>query len=214
MTRHLVERAASVGESSILGLHWETNHCAETDDQSYALITTHPVVSDLHFFRRDAYDHYVVHVGHSTRFTFLGASDQLIIGDFVDCRRGSPSLRRSARLEFGPDPRSALHVGQGIAMRFRGLKNVTVRTEPTWFDSAREDSRCDVANDQVKIPTDTPASSFPSLSVNDLPLPPHVLQILMQRQQEILRNGGSYDTTFDVAVAGGMSARDRRAAAV
>lgn len=204
-----------MGESSILGLHWETNACAETEDRSYALITTpHPLVSDVHFFRRDTYHDFVVHTGHSTRFTFLGAPEQVLAGEFVDCRRGSPSLRRAVRFEFTPDPRRALHVGQGIAMRFRGLTNITVRTEPTWFDSAREDGRCDLANDQVRIPTGTPATDFPSLSVNDLPLPPHVLQILMQRQQEIHRCGGSYDTTFDVAVAGEMSARDRRAAAV
>jgi len=202
-------------DTGILGLHWETNHCAETADRSYTLITNpHALVSDFHFFRRDAYDDFVAHVGHSTRFTFFGAPDQMLVGDFVDCRCGSPSLRRAVRLEFSPDPHRALHVGQGIAMRFRGLTNITVRTEPTWFDSAREDSRCDVANDQVRIPTDTPVSNFPALSVNDLPLPPHVLQILMQRQQEILRNGGSYDTTFDVAVAGEMGVRDRRAAAV
>ncbi|GGO83010.1 dTDP-4-dehydrorhamnose 3,5-epimerase [Wenjunlia tyrosinilytica] len=204
-----------MGQRSILGLHWEANYCAETADGSYTLVTNpSPLVSDVHFFQRDTYDDYVVHVGHSTRFTFLGAPEQLLVGDFVDCRRGSPSLRQSVRLEFTPDPRRALHVGQGIAMRFQGLTNITVRTEPTWFDSSRPDSHYDVGNDQIRVPTDTPTSSFPSLSVNDLPLPPHVLQILMQRQLEILRNGGSYDTTFDVAVGGEMSARDRRAAAV
>jgi hypothetical protein len=204
-----------VAESSILGLHWESNLCAETPDRSYTLVTSpHSAVSDLHFFERDAHDDYVVHVGHSIRFTFFGAPGQLLTGDFVDCRRGSPSLRQAVRFEFSPDPRRVLHVGQGIAMRFQGLTNITVRTEPTWFDSSREDSHSDVGNDQIRVPTDTPASSFPSLSVNDLPLPPHVLPVLMQRQLEILRNGGSYDTTFDVAVGGEMSARDRRAATV
>jgi hypothetical protein len=204
-----------MGHGSILGLHWETNDCAETADRNYILVTNpHPLVSDVHFFQRDAYDDYVVHVGHSTRFTFFGAPGQLIVGEFVDCRRGSPSLRENARFEFHPDPRRVLHVGQGIAMRFQGLTNITVVTEPTWFDSSRDDSHYDVGNDQIRVPTDTPKSSFPSLSVNDLPLPPHVLQILMQRQLEILRDGGSYDTTFDVAVGGEMSAGDRRAATV
>mgnify|MGYP001345893450 CR=1 FL=1 len=202
------------GDGGIPGLHWESNHCPETGDRGHALITAHPWACELHFFSRDSYDHFVVHVGHSTRCTFLGAPDRLIVGDFVDCRLGSPTLHRALRLRFAPDPRRALHVGQGIAMRLRGLTNVTVRTEPTWFDSAREDNRCDITNDQVRIPTDTPVSSFPALSVNDLPLPPHVLQILTQRRHEILRDGGPYDTAFDVAVAGGTSARDRRTATV
>lgn len=204
-----------MGERGMLGLHWEDNLCAETADGGHTLVTTPaPLLSDVHFFRRDAYDDYVVHVGHSSRFTFFGAPCQPLVGEFVDCRRGSPSLHRTTRLEFTPDPRRVLHVAQGIAMRFRGLTNITVRTETTWFASSRDDSHHDVGNDQIRVPTDTPASSFPSLSVNDLPLPPHVLQILMQRQLEILREGGSYDTTFDVAVGGEMSAGDRRAATV
>lgn len=202
-------------ESSILGLHWESSLCAESADRSHTLVANpHPAVSDLHFFQRDTNNDYVVHAGHSIRFTFFGAPGRLLTGEFVDCRRGSPSLHQTTRLEFTPDPRRVLHVGQGIAMRFQGLANITVRTEPTWFDSSTEDSHYDVGNDQIRVPTDTPMSSFPSLSVNDLPLPPHVLPVLMQRQLEILRNGGSYDTTFDVTAGGEMSVRDRRAATV
>jgi dTDP-4-dehydrorhamnose 3,5-epimerase len=209
-----------MGEPTIPGLHWDANLCAETADRSHTLVAAPAsLVSDVHFFRRDAYDDFVVHVGHSTRFTFLGAPGQPLTGDFVDCRRGSPTLRRAVRLEFTPDPRRVLHVAQGIAMRFQGLTNITVRTESTWFASSPADNphdagHHDIGNDQIRVPTDTPPSSFPSLSVNELPLPPHVLQILMRRRLEILRDGGSYDTTFDVAVGGEMSAGDRRAAPV
>ncbi|MEV5864339.1 hypothetical protein AB0L83_32040 [Streptomyces sp. NPDC052071] len=191
--------------ASILGLHWERNFFAETGERSYTLVANEgPLVSDFHYYAYDSGD-YLLHVGSLNRFTFFGDPDQEITAEFVDCRKGSPSLHQLVRLDFTPDPRKVLHIAQGIAMKFSGMRNILVRSEPVWFAPSSATTNYNVGNDQTYVPAETPASHFPKVSVNDLPLPPEALQIILKRQQEILRNGDSYDTAFDVAVNGEIS---------
>jgi len=189
---------------TIPGLNWEKNFYAETGSASYTLVANPgPLVSDFHFFRRGEMSDFVVHRGHTTRYTFLGDPAQEITATFVDCRRGSPSLHSSVTLEFTPDPRRVLNIPQGVAMRFTGLMNVTLRSEPIWFAPAK-DNGYQVGNDQVRVAPGTPFDRFPVLSVNDLPLPGEVLQIILARQQQMLRDGAGYDVAYEVAVDGAL----------
>lgn len=157
--------------TSILGLHWERNFFAETGDRSYTLVANEgPLVSDFHYYAYESGD-YLLHVGHLNRFTFFGDPKQEITAEFVDCRKGSPSLHELVRLDFTPDPRKVLHVAQGIAMKFSGMRDILVRSEPVWFAPSSATTSYNVGNDQTFVPGETPASRFPEVSVNDLPLP-------------------------------------------
>lgn len=187
-------------DTSIPGLTWAGNYCAETGPKSYTIVANPgPLVTDFHLWLRDAYEAYILHIGQEDRFTFIGELTQEVSARFVDCRRDSPSLHEEAVMSFTPDPRKVLHIPPGVAMYFEGLRNVTVRSEPVWFAPSGV-TPYQVGNDQIRIPVGTSAGDFPTVSVNDLPLPREVLQIICKRQQEMLRSGARYDTTFGVPV--------------
>jgi hypothetical protein len=189
---------AAVSES-IIGLMWSDNFYAETGVDSYTLVANPgPTITDFHLWLQDASQHFVVRVGQDDRYTFIGSIMQSVRASFVDCRVGSPTLRHSAVLEFVPDPTRCLTIPVGVAMFFSGMRHVTVRSEPILYAAGLETEYAP-GNDQIIIHRDTPPVEFPLLSVNDLPLPPEVLQIINRRQQEMLRTGQRYDTTYGVA---------------
>ncbi|MEU6701784.1 hypothetical protein [Pseudonocardia sp. NPDC046786] len=186
----------------ISGLRWESNYCAETGPASYTLVANPgPLVTDFHLWLRDSYEAYVLHVGQEDRLTFIGPPDRTIAARFVDCRRSliDSGQRSLIAFSFVPDPRRVLHVPQGIAMHFAGLCNVTVRSEPVLFAPSKQ-TAYEPGNDQIRISTATSPKDFPSIEVNDLPLPAAVLQSICRREQDMLASGAHYDTTFGIPV--------------
>lgn len=183
---------------SIPDLRWANNYCAETGSESYTIVANPgPLVTDFHLWLRDSYEAYILHVGQEDRFTFIGDPNREITGHFVDCRKGSASLHARVTMNFAPDPRQVLHIPQGVAAWFGGLMHVTVRSEPIWFAPSKK-TPYEVGNDQIRIADSTDTSEFPEISVNDLPLPDQVLQLICKRQQKMLRDGDSYNTSFGV----------------
>jgi hypothetical protein len=182
----------------IAGLRWSSNFCAETGPASYTLVANPgPLVADFHYWQRHEYEVFILHIGQEDRFTFLGNPDIKLRAEFVDCRDGSSTLHGRVVMSFNPDPRRLLHIPQGIAMFFSGLTAVTVRSEPVLFAPSKK-THYSVGNDQIRISTGTAIQDFPVVGVNDLPLPPDVLQIICKREQEMLRTGASYETSFGI----------------
>jgi hypothetical protein len=189
-----------VTQTGIVGLLWEKNFYAETGTNSYTLVSNPgPLISDFHFWLKDSYESYVIHVGQEDRFTFIGAIGRSISARFVDCRKGSPTAHQLVAMDFAPDPRRALHIPAGVAVFLENMRHVTIRSEPILFAPARETYYAP-GNDTIIVGTGTDPAAFPLLSVNDLPLPGEVLQIINRRQQSMLKSGAPYDVTYGVAI--------------
>ena len=87
---------------SIDGLRWEANWRASNGGTSYVIPfpTMRPFNIVFHGDRKFDYGHYGIHLGQEDNLTFLGSSDALIVGYFIDCRRGSPTFRKKGSRTF------------------------------------------------------------------------------------------------------------------
>jgi hypothetical protein len=183
--------------SAIPDLKWRDNYCAETGQSSFTLVANPgPLITDFHYWNRNSYEAFIAHVGQDDRFTFLGDPSITIRGEFVDCRRATHGA--VATMEFSPSAERFLTVPRGVAVFYSGLQGVTIRSEPVLYAPSSNDSDYSVGNDQIRITSGARPKDFPKLTPNELPLPPAVLQLINARQQEILRTGQPYESSFGV----------------
>ncbi|MBB3908360.1 dTDP-4-dehydrorhamnose 3,5-epimerase [Anoxybacillus sp. UARK-01] len=188
--------------SDINGVFWCKNYYVQTGQESFTLVANSgPLISDMIYFSINSTDHFIIQVGQIDRFTFFGDPNQEITGLFVDCRKGSPTLHKKVELKFKPDPTKHLYIERGIAKLFTNIKNITVRSEPIWF-STNVNTEYSIGNDRLIVPSDTELENFPIVQINELPLPNRTLQVILQREQRILREGGEYKQSFDLYMEG------------
>ncbi|KPC98090.1 hypothetical protein LR69_03713 [Geobacillus sp. BCO2] len=192
-------------KSDINGLYWGKNYYVQTGQESFTLVANPgPLISDMIYFSIDSTDHFTIQVGQIDRFTFFGDPEQEITGLFVDCRKGSPTLHKKVELKFKPDPRKHLYIERGIAKMFTNMKNITVRSEPIWF-STNVNTEYNIGNDRLIVPRDTELENFPIVQINELPLPNRALQVILEREQQILRENKEYQQSFDLYMGGSRS---------
>jgi dTDP-4-dehydrorhamnose 3,5-epimerase-like enzyme len=112
--------------SSIDGLEWQPSLHARRDDgvPVVSFPTTHLVHLVFHGHEPFRHTHYGIHLGFSDRLTFLGSSDRVARGYFVDCRRASRTRHQQATFEFSPSIDQTLIVPNGVAHAFEGLEEV------------------------------------------------------------------------------------------
>lgn len=180
----------TIEKTNIQGLYWKKNYYVGTGIRSYTLVANEgPIVTDVFFFEDDThYKNFYLHIGQIDRFTFIGNENQTITAEFIDCRENSPTLHQKLTMEFTPDPRKHLVIERGIAKRFLGLKNTTIRSEPILF-ATNENNGYIVGNDRLIFSEKTNAKEFPKVNINKLPLPKEALQFLLKKEQEVLKTG-------------------------
>jgi dTDP-4-dehydrorhamnose 3,5-epimerase len=185
-------------KSPLQGLHWGKNYYVQTGKDSYTLIANRgPLITDMHFYTKDSTGHFMIQVGQIDRLTFLGDPSQEITATFVDCRKESKTFQKLVEIKFTSDPTRHLFIERGIAKMFSGMKNVTVRSEAIWF-SSRDNADYKVGNDRILVPVNTPLHEFPAVTINKLPLPNEVLQLILKREQKILKEDKPYSQCFDI----------------
>lgn len=188
---------------SIEGLEWVRNYFIGTGIKSYTLVANKgPIISDFFYFENDGYfNDFSLQVGQVDRYTFIGNPKQTITAEFIDCRIDSPTLHKKIRLEFKPDPRKHLYIERGIAKRFEGLIDVTVRSEPILF-ATKVENGYNLGNDRLLFKETIEKSDIPAVYTNKLPLPSEAIQFLLKREQEFLKHKEPNDFQFDTVLNG------------
>ncbi|NPC91255.1 dTDP-4-dehydrorhamnose 3,5-epimerase [Bacillus sp. WMMC1349] len=192
-----------IEETSIKGLYWNRNFYVGTGVESYTLVANEgPIVTDFLFFEDDSYyEDFSLQIGQVDRYTFIGQQNSLIKAEFVDCRMNSPTLHHRVVMEFNPDPRKHLFIERGIAKKFTGFSNTTIRSEPILY-ATTENNGYNLGNDRVIIPSDS--NQFPIVSINKLPLPKEALQFLLKKEQEVIEKNKKHAYSFDIFLNGKM----------
>lgn len=191
--------------TQIDGLYWKKNFYVGTGVRSFTLVANKgPIVADILFFEDDTYyNEFSLQIGQINRYTFFGKESDVINAEFVDCRANSATLHQKVVMEFSPDPRKHLVIERGIATRFSGFKNTTVRSEPILYATTKENGY-EVGNDRTIILKNS--TEFPIVNTNKLPLPNEVLQFLLKKEQEVLQKSEkkSHSYSYNTFVNGEM----------
>lgn len=189
-------------KTEIDGLHWGKNYYVQTGRESYTLVANKgPLITDMIYFPDNVFDTFTLQIGQTDRYTFIGDPEQEIVGIFVDCRKDSPTLHKRVILKFKPDPKKHLYIERGIAKRFEGIKNITIRSEPVWYTS-QNNPQYNVGNDRIIIPRQAENHEFPVVQINELPLPDEALQVILKREQQILKDKKPFKQSFDALING------------
>lgn len=190
-----------IDETTLEGLYWKKNFYVGTGVKSFTLVSNEgPIVADILFFEDDSYyKDFSLQIGQVDRYTFFGKETDVIKGEFVDCREDSPTLHQKYLMEFSPDPRKHLVIERGIAKKFTGFSNITIRSEPILYATSK-DNGYKLGNDRIVIPWDS--SEFPVVCTNKLPLPKEALQFLLKKEQEVINKTDKHPYSFDTFVNG------------
>lgn len=191
--------------ADISGLQFKRNYYAETGSDSYTIVANPgPRVSDFHQWYKNEYEAFVAHIAQIDRFTFFGPPEQQIDAEFVDCRAGSKSFLGHAAISLTPDARRCLEIPAGVAVHFKGLQNLAIRSEPILL-APPLGGEYFPGNDQVRIATSTALEDFPVLEVGGTPIPGEALRILLAHEQRVISEGFPYKTSFLVPTGTGLS---------
>jgi dTDP-4-dehydrorhamnose 3,5-epimerase len=174
--------------SSISGLYWEENETTKSSNKiSFKRRHDSYIVDFVTHDSEFRYSQYGIHIGQDDRLTFFGPTDQKIIGEFIDCRKGSPTLHQKERFEYFPSPTRRLVIGRGIAHTFDGLEDIVTIDEPHWFMSINNPDY-NMGNDVVNFPRNIPEDKIPVVSINDYPIPKECYFYITNRQHKILKD--------------------------
>lgn len=190
-----------IERTEIDGVYWKKNFYVGTGVKSYTLVANEgPIVADILFFEDDQYyKDFSLQIGQVNRYTFFGKVSDVIKAEFVDCRDDSPTLHQKTVLEFSPDPRKHLVFERGIAAKFSGFSNTTIRSEPILY-APSEENGYNIGNDRVIIPADS--NEFPTVTVNKLPLPNDALEFLLKKEQEVIQKNKDKEYSYDTFMNG------------
>lgn len=192
-------------EFGIAGLRFEENASLALDEGegwfSHKIPSSPgPMVSD--FVTHGAefeYSTLGIHIGQDDRLTFFGGSGKEIVGEFVDCREGSPTLHKRVVASFAASPRRRLIIPRGVAHTFDNLRGVVTRDEPVWH-SADDNPHWNVNNDLVSILRED--ARFPVVTVNDYRMPDDLHLYLTRLSQAVLGDPKAYSTRFRLKIGG------------
>jgi hypothetical protein len=169
-----LEKSEVIERTEIQGLHWERNSFFKTGHKNRILLTSEgglftTVVWHGHSRSHSEYPHFALHFAGDDRLTFVNG--QGILGEFVDCRRDSPTLHDSIRLSWDGDPDRRLVVGAGIAHWFKNLAGVVTRNEPLLRWDTEPDPLFSSAIDIFNIHPTFDAARFPTIRPHRYYLP-------------------------------------------
>ncbi|MEY9470855.1 dTDP-4-dehydrorhamnose 3,5-epimerase-like enzyme [Bradyrhizobium yuanmingense] len=194
----------------ISGLHWAANPFLSSGPKSgfVPLLGKRPYyIVDHGFTQEYTHDAYGIHLGQRDRLVFVGAENKEAFVEFVDCRRGSPTLHESIKVSFRPDPLRTLVIPNGVAHRFERMEGIfTLNQGEIFLDEAGE---YEPGNDVIDWPLSH--RPFPVLSPNSIPASPAFYVDLMT-SQNALRAEGTIRSTPVVLLAKDEQGRDVRVA--
>ncbi|WKZ94652.1 dTDP-4-dehydrorhamnose 3,5-epimerase family protein (plasmid) [Chimaeribacter arupi] len=150
---------------SIEGLHWVPRWRVNNGkDDSYVVpfSTTFPINVVYHGEHDFKYGQYGIHLGQQDTLTFLGDEKQSILAKFIDCRKNSPTFRKSLMFSIFPSSGKTLIIPPGVAHTFHNLENVfTLNSYKLFLPSVDRllSSRLtwSPGNDVINIPEDISA---------------------------------------------------------
>lgn len=151
-----------------------------------------PLVSD--FVTHEigfTYNTYGIHVGQVDRLTFMGPTDRLIMGHFVDCRAHSPTLHHKVSVSYRPSLLRRLVVPMGVAHTFDNLAEIVTRDEPIWYADF-DNIDWDVNNDLVSIPRDSGDETYPVVRINGYRMPDEAHRFVSRLSQSLLETPTAY----------------------
>jgi hypothetical protein len=193
-----------IATTPIDGLFWESNSVSVAADGAFAIVSDSPGphVADLVTHEPNfTYHHYGIHVGQIDRLTFFGDERRTIRGDFIDCRRGSPTTRLRHTMLFAPSHAKKLVIACGIAHTFSDIEHVVTRDEPIWRLTDHNPAY-NLGNDVLNFPIGAGDDDIPLVTPNQLPIPDFCYRFVLDHQHAAYREqtpiyGMRYRVTLD-----------------
>jgi hypothetical protein len=195
--------------TAIPGLRWIRNYYLRTSSRSRIVLQSpgqgnFTVVyhgSDFSDSSHNGYELYGIHIGQVDVLTFLAADGRQMSGHFVDCRKDSPTLHQSVRLDFGGDPDRSLVIERGIAHIFDNLTGmVTLNQMRMYIDWGNPDFDPNI--DVLNVPRDTLLEKFPVVRPNRFFGPRWMCRLAVKSQRIQLRWGIGGHHPFKFKVGG------------
>ncbi|MFC4161888.1 hypothetical protein [Chitinimonas lacunae] len=148
--------------TAIDGLHWEANQADTFDSTVLVSSSERPPVCDIATHQRHfTCQGYSLHAGQIERLTFFGPAGQLIRGDFIDCRRDSPTRHQRISLVFEPSTQRKLVIERGIAYLFSNMGNIVVRNEPIRPEGRQRATRTAMTFPLAALDAELPVLAIP-----------------------------------------------------
>ncbi|RVL04756.1 dTDP-4-dehydrorhamnose 3,5-epimerase family protein [Sinorhizobium meliloti] len=168
------ENVEIVEKTEIDGLHWERNSFFRTGEKNRILLTSENSLFSTIVWHGDSpseseYPHFALHFAGDDRLTFVNGKG--IEGEFVDCRKDSPTLHKHIKMKWDADPDRRLVVRAGIAHWFKNLSSVVTRNEPVLRWDPEPDPLFSQGVDIFNINPTEEANRFPVISPHRYVLP-------------------------------------------
>lgn len=136
-----------------------------------ALVRVKPFYIVFHGDTDFSHEHYGVHLGQEDHLTFIGDSNKVFWGDFLDCRRGSPTFGNRQTLQLRCSTTQTLIVPPGVAHAFRNIHGVFTLNNYELFLPPVElltsgEFQWDVESDVLNVPLTCSTQDVPRLEPN------------------------------------------------
>ena len=144
----------------------------------------------LYEFQTDRREVHGMHTRHEVLHTFMDRTGDQVFLDLLDLRSDSATFRDTAELTITCDPRFHVRIPAGVAYRYRGYGNFTIRVEYALFMDENEPRR-----DLPPIGSDWLTIQGGDLILRDgvvtpkIPAPPEGLWFLLRKELETLGIG-------------------------
>ena len=170
----------------IEGLGWHAHYLVLGNDGTgyAALLDPSPMQVIDHGSKPYTHDAYGIHLESEDRLTFVGSLTKEIIGNFIDCRDGSPTWGRETTVTFSPNPKRYLTIPAGVAHAFDGLEDVWTINRPV--RCAGDLSIMEPGNDIIDWPVNR--RPFPSFNINLVDVDDRYYEMLADLQRQYLLN--------------------------
>lgn len=201
--------------NEIHGLDWESNWRIENGQDSYVVpfATIRPVNIVFHGEEKFDYAQYGIHLGQEDNLTFLGPSTQIITGQFIDCRRNSPTLHKRVTAQWNPTSQRFLRIPPGVAHAFDSLENIfTINAYKQYLPDPNVwlagQTAWNAGSDVVNFEMDVTDDLLPIVEPNQNEASDVFYQLIAENQRNTLPDlNHEYPTTNDVALDDGTEVR-------
>lgn len=177
----------------IEGVRWVPNSVVPTGEGQAILLAANPISTVV--LRQDeaegVYPAWGIHLCSDDELTVLRKADgSPIVIDMVDCRKGSPTLRNTLKIECHPDSSRRLVIPRGVAHLPQHLRGCLTLNSPNFYwDYRKLPMAAEV--DVINVPVGTELNDFPIVPVARYPYPKLLLPFLLAKQHQRIKEVGT-----------------------
>jgi len=186
------------------GLRIETTQSKSNHNTVRSIISTTPFYIVYHGTNSFSHEHFGIHLGQEDHLTFIGESDQVFWGHFLDCRKNSSTFGERLTLQLSPSIAKTLVIPAGVGHAFQGIENVfTLNNYLLYLPDKKTlcsgEYDWNIGNDVLNVPLDCDSDQIPRCSPNTEVASNLLYCVLQEFHQDYLKKTSeSYPIIQDV----------------